>query len=348
MKRLGFLFCATVLTACANTASVEPEIKDAEPNPVFEKGLRSLERQEYAEAAKIFDQLLVSDPGAKWDLVITYNSAAAHEGLGNCEKAAERYREVVRASNQKFQRMEAQALFRLSLMYECLGQDTKAVAALLETEKRAQALPPETVQAEVPARLAAAYSRLGNREKALDYFDKAGLGLKAIIARSTGSTRPQTELLARTLFLMGQLNPQQRKAEAAPEAYLLSISMQQPHLLQAVEMNHPLYSQKAFDELHLAYANIWKYKFEDLNKRRSFYEKGLQVAGELRRLRLPDANSMVDAVYSDLSKTEARLKAELSKLAETTRLTREAEQRDGLRQTGRLVDPPRAKAKRKR
>lgn len=348
MKRVSLLVCATVLTACAIPKNGDSPVRETGPNPTFEKGMRLLEKEEYSEAAKIFDLLLVSQPGEEWELVTTYNSGAAYEGMGNCSKASDRYREVVRASAQNFQRMEALALYRLSLMYECLGQDTKAVAALLDAEKRGQALPLETIQAEIPARLAAAYSRLGNREKAMEYFEKAGLGLKAIVARSTGSTRPQTELLSRTLYFMGQLNPQQRKAEANPEVFMQSISMQQPHLLQAIEMDHPIFSQKAADDLILAYGNIWKYKFDDPSKRRAFYERGLQVAGELRRLKLPGANPLVEEVYQDVGKTEARLRAELSKSAETTRLTKESEEREGLKQNGRLIDPVRPRPKRKR
>jgi tetratricopeptide (TPR) repeat protein len=341
MRRLALAGLALGLAACSTGAGKggKGESGVTEPNPAFERGLRALERQEYEEAARLFDRILVTQPGTELELVTIYNSGAAYEGLGNCGKAAERFQEVVRASAKRFPRMEAEALFRLSLMYECLGQDTKTVAALLDARKQGKQLAPEVAGAEIPAHLAAAYSRLGNRDKALEYFELAGQGLKAIVARSTGSTRPQTELLARTLFLMGKLNPRQRGAEASPDSFLQSLSMQQPHLLQAVELNHPLYSPRAADDLELAYENIWKYGFAELQDRRRFYERGLQVARELRRLRLPEANPLVDEVYAALDKTEARLNAELAKLAVTTRQTPESEQREGLRPQGRLVRP---------
>lgn len=351
MMRAVWIGSIFLLAACSTSGGDKAkDLRLSEANPTFERGLRALERQEYGDAARLFDKLLVSQPGTELELVTTYNSGAAYEGLGNCAKASERYREVVRASAKKFPRMEGEALFRLSLMYECLGQDTKAVAALLDARKRGKQLPPEVTQAEIPAHLAAAYSRLGNRDKALEFFEQTGQGLKAIVARSTGSTRPQTELLARTLFLMGKLNPQQRSGEASAESFMQSLSMQQPHLLQAVEINHPVYSPKAADDLELAYDNIWKYNFGEPTGKRQFYERGLQVARELRRLRLPEANPMVDEIYARLDKTEARLNAELAKLAVTTRLTPESEKREGLKQQGRLVHPvqPSAKVKKKK
>lgn len=353
MKHVIMVSLMLTLAACSSSGDKKNavDLKAGEPNPAFERGLRALERQEYEEAARLFDRILVSQPGTELELVTMYNSGAAYEGLGNCPKAAERFREVVKASAKNFLRMEAEALFRLSLMYECLGQDTKAVAALLDARKRGKQLAPEVANAEIPARLAAAYSRLGNRDKALEYFEIAGQGLKAIVARSTGSTRPQTELLARTLYLMGKLNPQQRRAEASPDSFMQSLSMQQPHLLQAIEINHPVYSPKAADDLEIAYENIWKYRLESPQEKRQFYERGLQVSRELRRLRLPDANPLVDEVYAGLDKTDARLNAELAKLAVTTRQTPESEKREGLKQQGRLVNPnvnPSPKVKKKR
>lgn len=335
------LGCCLVLlmTSCSNSRHKTKVDRYEEPNPTFEKGMKALEEQQYGDAAKLFDRLLVSKPGTELELVTLYNSGAAYEGLGDCPKAIERYREVVSASAKRFQRMEAQALFRMSLMYECVGQDTKVIAALSDASKRGKFLPPETAQAEIPARLAAAYSRIDNREKAMFYFAEAGKGLKAIVSRGKRASRPQIDLLARTLFLMGQLNPAQRSGQVDPMDFLQSLSMQQPHLLQAVELDHSVYSVKAAEDLSLAYDNLWKFKLEDPAKRREFYIRSLQVANELEKLKLPDSIPPVQNVFKMLEQTEARLQTELTKVAETTKLTPEAEKREGLKRQGRLIDP---------
>jgi tetratricopeptide (TPR) repeat protein len=320
-------------------------------NPVFERGLKALEQEQYAQAAQIFDKLLVAKPATESDLVTVYNSGAAHEGLGHCLKSAERYREVVRASAGKFRLLEGQALFRLSLMYECLGQDTKTITSLLEARKKGrEGLPFETLNAEIPSRLAAAYARIGNRQKALEYFGQASEGLKKMVAQT--ANHKQKELLGRTLYLMGQLNSAQRNGENDASTFMQSLSMQQPYLLQAIEMDYTTWSKKAADDLQKAYDNIWHYKFSDDASKREFYTRGLQSIQELRKIRLPDSPPSVNAVFAHLDKVEQQLHTELSKVAETNKLTPDAEKREGLKRTGRLVDPvelkkqTKAKAKR--
>lgn len=336
----SLILAISILPACASkSAKSQAEIaEDDTTNPAFDRGLRALEQERYAEAAQIFDKLLVANPGTERDLVILYNSAAAHEGMGHCQKAVDRYRQVVRSSNGKFVQIEAQSLFRMSIMYECLGQDTKTITSLLDARKRGKDLPYETRVAEIPGRLAAAYARMNNRDKALEYFNLASEGLKKIVART--NNHRQKELLGRTLYLMGQLNHSQRSANAEPSSYMQSLSMQQPYLLQAIEMDHPVWSKKAAADLQLGYENIWKFKIEDVEDQRSFYTRGLQAIQELKKIRLPGAGSLAGPVFAQLDRTESKLNAELAKLAEVNKLTPAAEGREGLKRQGRLIDPP--------
>lgn len=342
MKKRFFILAVMILAAACSSRSKRPAVIDVPDeeagNPAFEKGLKALGDERYAEAAQIFDQLTLTKTGSEADLVTLYNSGAAYEGLGQCQKAADRYRQVVRSSAGKFKQLEGPALFRLSLMYECLGQDTKTVTALLDARKRGAGLPPETLGAELPARLAAAYARLGNRQKALEYFQQASEGLKRIVAQA--NHRKQTELLSRTMYLMGQLNPGQRSAAVSPESYMQSIGMQQPYLLQSVEMDHPTWSRKAADDLRLAYDNIFKLAAETAESKRQLYTRGLQALQELKKIRLPNSPPEVSEVFAHLEKLEVRLQSEYQKVAEINRLTPESEKREGLKRQGRLIDPP--------
>jgi tetratricopeptide (TPR) repeat protein len=332
----GLLFTILLaFTACA----VAPRAPDyGAKQPEYDKGLRALAAEDYAEAARVFDKLLVQKPGLELDLVTLFNSGSAYEGLGECQKASDRYRQVVRSSAGKFKSIEAQALFRLSLMYECLGEDAKTITALLDAKKRARDLPVETSDAEIPARIAAAYARLGNRDLALQYFEKASRGLKS--ALSQAPTERQTEMAARTLFLMGHLSLSQQKAEGDANSYLQSIIMQQPHLLRAIELNHDRWSAKAETDLKLAYDNIWKFRLEDENKQREFYTHALQTINELRKIHLPGGNARVEGIFAALDSHETKLQAELSNVSERNALTPDAERREGLKRDGKLVDPP--------
>lgn len=349
MVRYLLMGMVLLLTACASSGPKKPVVTPGEEKtPALDQGLHAMEQEDYAGAAQIFDRLLVQKPASEVDLVILYNSAAAQEGLGNCAKASERYRQVVRSSAGKFSRIEGEALYRSSLMYECLGQDTKTITSLLDTKRRAKELSFDILNAEIPARLAAAYARMGNREKALQYFTQASRGLKQVVSQN--GVRVKTDRVARTLFLMGKLNPSQRNAEAEPTTYLQSVSMQQPYLLQSIELGDPTWSPRAADDLKVAYDNVWKFKIEDPEKRREFYTRTLQTINELRKIRMPRADPKVDTVFAVLDQTERQVQNELSRFAESNPLTPEAQKRQGLRREGRLIDPnvPNANGKKKK
>ena len=338
MKKF-ILIAVLVLTACVSKRK-QSDATLREDSPIqakFDQGVRALDNEQFGTAAEIFDGILLQKPGTDMDLVAMFNSGIAYEGLGDCKKASERYRQVVRSSAKKFKRLESEALFRLSMAYECMGQDAKAITALIDAKNRGKELPFETLNAEIPAHLAAAYARLGNRQKALEYFNMASQGLKAVVSQGTG--RVQTELVAKTLFLMGKLSPSQRRAEADPTSYLQSISMQQPYLLQAVEMHKEPWSSKAETDLKLAYENIWMFKFTDREKETQFHTRALQTINELRNLRMPKPDIGVDSVFAMVDQTERKIRTELSRVSEANKLTTEAQRREGLKQDGRLVDP---------
>lgn len=333
---LGLLTASLVL-ACASQKVMKKEIVEENP-PDFNRGMKALNAEDFGAAAELFDHLLVAKPATELDLVTSFNSGAAHEGLGDCKEAAERYREVVRSSAGKFARLEAQALFRLSLMYECLGEDTKTVTALLDARKRSRELPVEISRAELPARLAAAYSRLGNRAKALQYFRQASDGLKLLLAQS-GNSNKAKETFGRTLYFMGRLNASQKNADGDPIRYLQSLSMQQPYLLQAIEVAPPEWVRKANDDLLTAYDNILRFSLKNPARQHEFYIRALQVIAELRKIRMPDAGPQEDSIFTNVDKTERQIRDRLSVVPSQNPLTNEALKRDGLKREGRLVTP---------
>ncbi len=336
MIKSAIVFGLLILVGCASQKQVVAPSEEKVSE--FDQGLRALEHQDYDEAAQIFDRLLVQNPATELDLVVLYDSGAAYEGKGDCARALERYRQVVRSSAGKFSRIEGEALYRSSLMYECMNQDSKAITSLLDARKRGKSLPFETLNAEIPARLAAAYARIGNREKALQYFNQASRGLKQVV--SQGGRGMQLERVSHTLFLMGRLSPAQRTAAVEPENYLQSISMQQPYLLQAMELNNLTWSTHAQEDLKLAYDNIWKFKIVEPEKKREFYTRAIQSINELRKIRMPKADARIDDVFLTLDRTHNQLQGELSWVAESNPLTSEAKKREGLRREGKLVNPP--------
>jgi tetratricopeptide (TPR) repeat protein len=339
--RSKFLVLFLILGACAETKkdSVPNESVTASAQTQMERGMNALSKEDYATAADIFDNMLVQKPASQFDLLATYNSGVAHEGLGDCKKASELYRRAAVSSAGKFKKVEAEAYFKLSLSYECMGDDKKSITALLDAKKRSAYLSQDVAHAELPARLAAAYARLGQRVKAMQYFREAGNGLKGSLASAGTTARLQTEFAANTLYAMGQLTAKQKNLTDTSRGYLQSLSMQQPYLLQSAEMAVNPASQKAAQELSFAYDNLLKMTPAQPDQVRPFLQLALADIAEIKKIRLPNKGPLVEQIFSKIEVQESNIRQMLMAQADTTPLTPDAQRREGLKQTGRLVDP---------
>ena len=193
-------------------------------------------------------------------------------------------------------------------------------------------------RAELPARLAAAYSRVGNRSLAIKYFSEASQGLKEVCRRAPAPAPPK-RTVAKTLYGMGRLNASQKRVEGDPIAFVQSLSMQQPYLLQAIELRFPQWTRRSAEDLTLGYENLLRYSIGDPARRREYFVRILQVINELRRIRMPDGGPAEDDIFATVDKVEHRARMTMAELSDVTPLTPEAERRQGLKQTGRLVDP---------
>jgi tetratricopeptide (TPR) repeat protein len=172
----------------------------------FRAGLQLLSERKFTEALAVFDHYTSQNPTAPYAQATELNSGRALEGLERYSEAAERYRGIVVATNGIAPRLEAMALYRSSFCHEALGEDQQTVAVLVDLFNRLTAapgiLPEEIAHAELPARLAAVYARIGNYQMALDYYKKAESGIARLRHARNGSV---PNWLPRTLYFMGRL-----------------------------------------------------------------------------------------------------------------------------------------------
>lgn len=346
----GFLFllgCSSLSPSSEEPDASLPKV-DSKLERTFEQGLNELGAENYARAAKIFDSILVQNPASEFDLITLFNSAAAYEGLGNCTTAGKRYRQLAQTAAKNFPRIEAQALYRLSYAYECLGYPEKVVASLVDVKKRASFLPDETAKAEVPARLAAAYAQMGQIDVAKKYFDEAEAGIKQL--RRTQSQRPDLPaLLARTYFFMGRVQDRQG-TRTTSDQFFQGLRFQQAYLIKAIEINQMPWSRKAADKILEAYRDMWTYMDEARKQaaKNSYQEEravvlgwvesGLQALLELKTLRFPGGPESAESkrLFSQLDEEQRRMQEFLAEFATSHPLTPEAEKRQGLKREGRV------------
>jgi len=362
IKKIGLMIAIMLLVGCSFFSKKPNEAKktvlpkkNIEARKLFEQSILLMESENYAEAIKTINKLLKKHPSSNFELMSIYNLGGAYEAMGKCGTAVNRYRKIIKTSKGKFPRLEAQALLRMSYGHECLGRDDKVVATLLDATKRSQYLSNENRLAEVPARLAAAYSRLGNRKLAQKYFIKAQNGLKKLNSEIRTSSRKK-EILSRTFFYMGEMKRQDIK-KIGGEAYVRSVMDLQVFSLRSVELDNKEWSSKAADQIILSYDNIWNHiqgKGPGKVKKKSIFHsenwgdlreslalKTLESLKYLKAQRFPDEKEpeLVKKLFRILDEQEKRFVYFLAEQKSPTQKTPEALERESIKMPGRTYKP---------
>ncbi len=254
--KTAILFSALLATACAHH-STESGLAEHTQGPapskapeLYKQAADDLEAARYSESLQKFDRFIQQNPASRYSQAAVLNSGRALEGLKNWGAAAERYRQVVNSTNRA-PRLQAMALYRLSYVDEAMGDDAKMVADLTDLSSRRSALPREIAEGEMPARLAAAYARVGNYEKAQKYYQQAEVG----IARLRQSERETPEWLPRTLFVMGETS-RSKLSWMDFETFIRPLARSQVYLVQAAELEVAPDSDRAADELLEVYNDM--------------------------------------------------------------------------------------------
>lgn len=317
----------------------------------FNQALAQMDTGDFNRSGREFKDLLKQNPSSELELLIIYNIAGSLEGLKKCEASSKRYREIINKSLGKFKKIESQAIIRLSYMYECLGDDAKLIATLLDARRYKKLLPVAVIAAEVPARLAAAYARQGNSSLAESYFAQAQMGLKTINTNIRNKDK-KSETLAKTLYFMGKLDKYKINKETLP-AFLTSLGYLQNYLLLSMEMNHPDWSAKSAREILITYDRLYTfmtpaYFGSDVvraEKKKQAYLRNLESVllniDALNKMRLAERVQaearVVNQFFLQLKSKEKRFRIELSKVTTGTHLTSEARARQGLKLPGKII-----------
>lgn len=343
-----------LVTGCAGKKTTTEGLttREEEARDEFQRGLKLLDQERYAEAAKVFDRILIQSPAEEFDFVVMYNLGAAHEGLKNCKTAADSYKQVAKGSAGKFPRLEALALLRLSYAYECLGLNEKVIASLMDVRRRRKHLPEDAAKSEVPARLAAAYARMGNRTEAEKYFKEALNGVKFLQVKYKDSI-VLADRLSESLFFMGRSNVSENEFLRNPVAQVKGLELMQLYLLQAAEIGSSKWSGRAVNEILGNYSRVWKFmekldapenpdptlRIRDRDKLRSdVLRETLRSVRVLRAQRLPSRqeSAPVAQLFQGLEREERKLAAMLAEVGPYTDLTPQAADREGLKRSGKV------------
>lgn len=260
IKQISSLSVLTlVLTACSLFGKKEDEKIDYSNQEVaaqeFEKGNILMDSENYQGALDVYSKIIVDKPVSTLDGLILFNAGLSHLLLQQCPAAESKLRKVVRMTHKTTPSLSVRAKLRLSESLSCQGKEKEAMVLLLEIDKEKSLLSAEVGGAEVPAKIAAAYSRNGNRKMAERYFAIAENGVRKLQAQKMAA-KDKLSLLGKSLFLMGDAT-NVKKETLDPQAYFQTLKVQQRYLLRAVEYDVKPWSQKAYDQLLEVYEPTW-------------------------------------------------------------------------------------------
>ncbi len=314
--------------------------------------LNKIDSEEYKSALEMAEVYLRDYPVAPQTQNVEYLKARALEGLGRTEEAIEAYRKIVRVTATP-KDLVAKSLYRLSFCYEATNQDDKLVASLLDVLKRKGDLETEVTTAEVPARIAAAYARIGNKKLADKYFGLADTGIRNLKTKNSGIDL--TKWLPKTLYFMGTMSVGTFTTEDF-ENSLRPLEKSQGFLLEAALFGDPKWSPKAVEEIKSIYSGLVALIQKTGAEESENEEQGRvrqevrwrMAAGTLEALRKlksesfspKEANSAeIEEIKSFLSSKEIELTKVLEERPVGHGLTPEAESRKKSLRKSRVVNP---------
>ena len=344
----GFAGCASEETQPEQPPIVAP-VAVSEMN----SGLDALEKAEYQSALDSFNGYLAKNPISQNTPNVTFYIGLCLEGLGRFEEAESKFRATMRLVQDRDSYLTAEALYHLARSYEGQGDDPKALATLLDTERRVKFLRREVGEVELPARIAAIYARQNQLEMADKFYSKADLGLKRLMGKGAAQA---VEWIPRALYSMGKMSPR-TLGEGDFDNGLKSLRRSQNYLMRAVDLSHRVWSKKAEEEIESIYSGAWKtienLPLEETEDRLMALKKqqgrmidmGLALNGALTALKqdfVPGreaSNPHQRKLIAFLDSFEKRLDSLITSRPVQEGLTPEAQRLDGVIREGRVVDP---------
>ncbi len=334
-----------VLSGCASTpaqqitgAPIDPEVR-AEQESEIRKADDALFLQDFISAERLYSGFLKQYPNSIFFQRALFGKGKALEAQERWSEAAEAYRTSVEATRVRLPEIAAQALFRLSFCYENLGDEARVLASLNDAMAMKSYLHSEQVLAEIPARYAACYSRMGRIKDAQVYFLKADQGVAQI--RATRGQNVTNAWLAQVYFHMGRLSTNQISDENL-QTSLDTLKMIQVFSLRSAEMGGEPWSRRAIQGLMENYRDHWNTiqeiplhraleagvaKREQVERKINFTGQLLTMISDLRQYRAPSDPLPVNDLFSFLQSLEKQGRDFLISVGDRNGLTPESERR---------------------
>lgn len=348
MKSISALLSTLILlTACSQAQkSAEEEAGDPQAGlrKIFEEGNQLMDAGQYLQAAKTFEKANIVTPVSMLEGVVLYNTAISYQLAGDCKQAYPGFRRVVDFASKDRPSLAVRAKHRLGETLSCIGQDQKAIVVLVETFRQRNHLEPAS-RAELPARIAALYARIGQKALAAKYL--------AVAEKSLAQLGSNRELLAQTLFYMGDVTTMVN-AELEWRKVLSTYATFKSYLIRSAALGQTPWSAKAIDSVKKAFDQLWQLhsairpdpsaKDRTLAIRNAKVERRELLKGLLAQI-VASQNLLTPRIAQNptaielnslLKKEELKVKNELASETVGAENTEEAKKLDAIRREGRV------------
>jgi hypothetical protein len=229
--------------------------------------------------------------------------------------------------------------------------------ALLQLFDRHKVLPKQTADMEIPARLAAAYARLGNLVQAKIYYAQAAAELRQY--RRPPLVGDVMIWLPKTLYSMGSLQAPQRDIKLTEfEDYVSALEESQGWLVRAAELGNNKWSRQSVEKLEDSYLDlitrIKNYRVADesdfllAQKQKQEAQKKMaarldRAISKLRLERLPSSPEEPEpGLLTDAFKTIDDVEKRVTQIEQSHDVedqdTKEAKSHQGLKGEGQILD----------
>jgi len=317
---LAFALCWVVGCAEKQRHEIKPEalggIEREQQVDELMAANKELEQGHLEKARELFEAFKVKHEFSPFYQKAQLGQARALEQMGLWSEAAGLFKNMVESTRTTQPEIAGEALYQSSYCYEALGDEARVLASLNDALRMGEALRPEVRWAEIPARMAASYNRMGRLTEAKKSLAEAESGIQKI--RSTMGEKLGNKELSRIYLQMGSLSTNQLSFESFQSA-LETLKVVQTFALRSIEFNDPVYSTKALEGLKINYRDLYlqvqQVPFNstldvgaakrEQTERKTKMSAGLLMAIQLLRQSAMPANTSVQA--SDSNPLSAQL-----------------------------------------
>lgn len=315
----------------------DPAVKAAEQAQIS-SAQKVLDGGNFEGARKQFQEFQEKNRQSIFIQAARLGEAQALAGLGKYQEAVDIYRDVYLKTLKAQPEIAAQALYSISFSYEALGDDLKAMAALLDAHKMGEFLPIEIEKAEIPARLAGMYGRLERDQDAIAYLNKTEIGIEKVMAEK--GPKVKNDWLAKTYVQMGSVSTNQLSSDNF-NAFIQGQKWVQVYLIKALRVNDPTWSLRAQEKLQTTYRDLYKL-LETVPDRAVQNDLGgsllelLDQAELYRPMSDQKMTSYEESFYTYLVEVRKKTERVVFGGGETMGLTSESQKLNSLKRSGRI------------